>query len=47
MEKYMMNGDKKCSKCGRKIEGDSDSDTCAPFVCFHTEINFDTDRKEE
>ena len=40
-----MNGDKKCSKCGRKIEGDSD--TCEPLACFDTEINFDTDRKEK
>ena len=44
MNKHMMNGDKKCSKCGRKIEGDGD--TCGPFACFDTEINFDNEEKE-
>ena len=40
----MMNGDKKCSKCGRKIEGDGD--TCGPFACFDTKITFDNEEKE-
>ena len=40
----MMNGDKKCSKCGRKIEGDGD--TCGPLACFDTEITFENEEKE-
>ena len=39
----MMNGDKKCSKCGRKIEGDGD--TCGPLACFDTEITFYNEEK--
>ena len=39
-----MMKEKKCPKCGKKIE--DDGDTCRPFECFGTEVIFENEEKD-